>query len=164
MEISSPPIELDASYVRVGPLIFNEHILHVVESGVVLGSVRRASMKTIRIEPRTSFKHPVVGTVLGLLGVAGPQLPRAASFLGVKAWEWIESLRIVGFFMLVVGIILLIGVLRRRNIPWVVIDTQNGERCFPLEKEVTPDVEQLVQDLNTVHSAQSNIGARPNLN
>ena len=58
----------------------------------------------------------------------------------------LQSLRILGFAAASVGAIFLLGVLRRRQIPWLVVDTDEGERSFPLENEITPEVERFIQD------------------
>src|SRR4051812_33276703 len=107
-------------YTVVGPLAYDEQLLVVTNQAVVVGSVTRASIRRIRIEPRTSFKHPVVGGVVGLILVAGPLMPRAAERLGLVDEDWLMTVKAVGEFMLVVGILVLVCVLLRRRIPWLV--------------------------------------------
>jgi hypothetical protein len=160
VDLTTGPIDKNKRYIRVGPLAFDEELLIIMNQGVVIGSVLRRSINAIRIEPRTSFKHPIVGTVVGLVGVAGLLVPNAVRTFGLQDDDWIQPLRILGFVMAVIGLILLLGVVRRRQIPWLVVDTDSGQRCFPLENEVTPQVEQLINDAQNLKLADGYVGFR----
>ena len=164
MEFTAGALDPSKRYTVIGPLAYDEKLLVVMNQKVVVGSVPRAAIRRIRIEPRSSFKHPVVGSVIGLIGLAGPLMPSAARSLGAMDYGWLKLLEAAGDLMLVVGILVLVCVMRRREIPWLVVETDGEQRCFPLEKEVTPVVEQLVKTLDTVHSADSGLGVQPNLN
>jgi hypothetical protein len=105
----------------------------------VLGSVARTSLTGYRIEQRTSFKHPIVGMLLGVALIAVPVQSCAGDPLGVS-WLTPGSFRVgaASLFMLFCGLFLLWGVIRRRDEPWIVFIASAGERAFRLRADLSP--------------------------
>jgi hypothetical protein len=138
MEFTSPS-NPNKVYESLGPLFWDKEIVGVTEHNHVLGSVRRSDLTGVRYEVRSSFKHPVFGAVLGTLLLAlGIVL---ATYNPESAFEVIQRypLRALGTIVgpIMFGAYLLWGVVRRRDVPWVVFITGPSEYALPLEAELT---------------------------
>jgi hypothetical protein len=126
-----------AIYTIVRPIFFNDNVIGVLDGRYVQGTIGRRALRAFRVEQRTSFKHPVVGAVLGGVLTVVPLLTLVGDPLGLWWLTLASPLRLVGsFFMLFFGVCLLWGVMRRREQPWLVLTTASGERAFPLNEEL----------------------------
>ncbi len=112
---------LDARYSRIGPVFYSDHVVGVLDGEYVVGSVNRNEITAIRQQTRTSFKHPILGSIFGVFSVA-------ASFLLLRADP------IVGVPALFIGLYILWGVVRRRSEPWIVFRLTRYAWAFPLPK------------------------------
>jgi hypothetical protein len=137
------------TYRRLGPIIFDHDIIGVTEGKYVLGSVRRKSVTAIRQEKRKSFKHPIAGMVVGLAMALAPLLSVIGSPFGVGLALTSLS-RIAGaFFMFLLGVYLLWGVVTRKDESWIVFIFKSGERAFPIPDELsTNETEKLLKLLH----------------
>lgn len=126
-------------YVLLGALAYSERLIVVLEGRDVVGSVPRADIRSIRIELRPSFKHPIVGLILGGLLVA---VPIGLTLMGLYYNPLLTlSITLVGFY-------LMFGAARTRKVPWLIVITNAGERAFMLYAALTPEVEAFAQALN----------------
>jgi len=141
-------VDPTARYRVVEPLFFNDDVIGVLDGKYVQGTVGLRSITTYRVERRTSFKHPVVGLLLGLAMVGVPAQAVAGDPLGLWWLTLGRPMRLVGsFFMVCFGLLLLWGVVRRRDEPWVVFVTTTGERAFPLRNELSPRAASVLETL-----------------
>ncbi len=94
------------------------------------------------------FEHPVVGLLVGLAMVGVPAQAAAGDPLGLWWLTLASLLRLVGsFFTACFGLVLLWGVVRRRDEPWMVFVTTTGERAFPLRGDLAPRAASVLQTL-----------------
>src|SRR3954469_25311162 len=113
-----------ARYNVIEPLFYNDEIVGVLDKGYVLGSVRRRSFTAASVQHRTSFKHPVLGTLVGLLMLVVPGQGLANDPLGLwwfvlgSCYGWPASL-----LLMFLGAYLRWGVVRRHDEPWIVFVT-----------------------------------------
>jgi hypothetical protein len=141
---SGPPRQCRVVY----PLFFDDELVGVLEGKYVLGTVARRSLIAVRTERRSSFKHPAVGAAVGLAMTLVPLQSVAGDPLGLWWLTLGSPLRLVGsFFMFGFGALLLWGVWRRREEPWIVFTTKAGESAYPLEYGLSPQARETVQSL-----------------
>jgi hypothetical protein len=127
-----------AIYKVAKPIFYDERVIGVLEGKYVQGTVGRRSLRAYRVEQRTSFKHPIVGAVLGGVLVGVPLQAVAGDPLGLWWLTLASPMRLAGsVFMAFFGAFLLWGVIRRREQPWLVLTTVSGERAFPLNEELS---------------------------
>jgi hypothetical protein len=131
----SSGIDPKARYKFIGPLIFDDHIIGVLDGKYPLGSVPRASVTAIRFEERTSFKHPILGLILGLLLVGIPTDELTGNHLGIGKLAIGSCTALVCSFLF--GLYLIIQILRRRNEQWIVFVLGPVERAFPLKQPIS---------------------------
>src|SRR5690349_3669776 len=104
------------TYQRIGPFIYNDETIGIVEGNYVVERVRRAFITGIDFECRSSFKHPIIGLILGLVLVTVPVQAVMGDPLGLWWLTLASPHRVAGtFFMFLFGIYLIWAVLRRRN-------------------------------------------------
>lgn len=138
MELTST-VDPTARFHIAAPLFFNDEIIGVLDGKYVQDSVARTALTGYRIEQRTSFKHPIMGLILGIALIVAP----VQSFAGdpLRLW-WFTMGSLHGiagsFFMLLCGLYLVCAVIRRRDEPWIVLLTTTGERAFRLRDGLTP--------------------------
>ena len=136
------------TYDRVGPFFYDNEVIGVVEGKYVVDRVRRTSIKSVRFERRSSFKHPGVGMILGFVLLLLPVQALMGDPLGI-GWLTLASAEgVVGaFFMFLFGLCLLWAVLRRRHEDWVVFVLERTEHPVPLRCVVSPEVTQFIEGL-----------------
>jgi hypothetical protein len=137
-------------YVVIPPFFINNDLIGVLDGKSVLGSVTRRAVTSIRVENRSSFKHPIVGTLVGAAMVVVSTeyfLPHPEG-----AWWFALNSPLGSLFLLFCGCFLLWGVLRRRDEPWIVFVTDSGERDFPIKKVMTAEA---VKSLLSVCGSES---------
>jgi len=101
-----------------------------LDGSYICGAVPRTRLVSFRQEHRTSFKHPIVGLVVGLLMV-GASL--AVCLLALASLHFLLGSIFTFFF----GAYLLWGVVRRHDEPWTVFVLDNDACAFPLKTELT---------------------------
>ena len=135
-------------YNVVDPLFFNEDVFGVLDGSYILGTMDRDAVKAVRHEERKSFKHPVIGGLVSAAFVVVPLQSVLGDPLGLWWLTLASPFRLVGsFFLFLFGIILLWGVVRRRDEPWIVFVTKSGERAFPLRRDVSPKAAAVLRTL-----------------
>lgn len=149
MELTSARADPAAPYTVVDQIFYDDRVVGVLEHSYVLGTVHRASITAVRFEGRSTFKHPVIGLVLGLAFAGVP----VQSVLGDPLHLWwltlASPMRVLGsVFMLFVGTYLLWEVIRRRDEPWVVFVLGTTERAFPLARPLSAPALQFLQSFN----------------
>jgi hypothetical protein len=127
------------TFVGLGALAYNDRLVVVLQGSTVVGSIPRADIRSIRIEPRLSFKHPIVGLVVGSLLSVVP--------IGTTLMDLYYNPVLTLSFSLI-GFYLLFAAARARRVPWLVALTSAGERAFMLHGPVTPEVDAFVRGLN----------------
>jgi len=126
-----------AVYKVAGPIFYDDDVIGVLEGKYVQGTVGRRSLQGFRIDRRTSFEHPVVGWLLGGVLVGVPLQAVAGDPLGLWWLTLASPMRLgASVCMVIFGACLLWGVIRRRDLPWLVLMTRTGERAFPLGEEL----------------------------
>jgi len=138
----------EGPFSRVGPLAFNESWILVLENNYVAARIDRNDVKALRLERRSSFKHPVLGVAFGIAMILPAvgylfDLVYAVSVLP----RMFGKLTIGVVFLALGGAYLLYGCLTRRDIPWLLVTTNRGEKAFGLEDRSGPEVEALLQSL-----------------
>lgn len=145
----------DALYQIVAPIYFNNDVVGVLDGKHSQGRVGRRALMGFRIDRRTSFKHPVIGFVIGFVLVAIPLQALMGDPLGLWWVTLASPLRLVGsFFLFSFGIYLLWGVVSRREMPWLVLITDSGERAFPLRDEMPENAVAALRALITENEAE----------
>jgi len=131
--------QIRQTFVGLGAIAYNDRLVVILQGNTVVGSVPRADIRSIRIEPRLSFKHPIVGLILGSLLTA---IPLSTTLMGLYYNPVLTlSISLPGFY-------LLFAAARARRVPWLVVLTSAGERAFMLHGPVTPEVDAFVHALN----------------
>ncbi len=138
----------NAVYQVVEPLFFNDDVIGVLDGKHILGRVNRSSVTAFRVEQRSSFKHPVMGFVLGLVMIGIPLLPPAFEPDGLKYFtraskEWL----FVCFFLLCIGGYLIWCAASRRDQPWLVFETGSSEFAYPLRQTLPQRAEEVLRSL-----------------
>ena len=129
--------------VRVGQIAFNEMMLFVLEGEYVQGFVYLAEIQRITIQRRKSFRHPIIGFLVGLGCVLGPVSVLLGDPVGLAGL--LGAGGGCGFlFVLGIGAFTLFEVITSRKVPWLVVTTKDGDRAFLLGEPVTAEQEQLV--------------------
>ena len=102
----------DALYQIVAPIYFNNDVVGVLDGKHSQGRVGRRVLTGFRIDRRTSFKHPVIGFVIGFVLVVIPLQALIGDLLGIWWVTLASPLRLVGSFFpfFLLGIYLLWGV------------------------------------------------------
>lgn len=138
MEFTNP-VDPTARYHVVTPLFFNDDLVGILDGDAVTGTVARAMVLAVRCEPRSSFKHPVAGLLLGVLLVGAAYWPlRGAPIANWWAILVLSKWLIASLFLFVFGAWLLWEVITRRDEPWIVFVTATRERAFPLKTDLKP--------------------------
>lgn len=131
-------------YFRAGPLFYSDELIGVVDgNNNVLGSVPRASVTSVRLEQRTSFKHPLIGFLVGITLIAAPIDALMGYPLGIGRLTF-GSCAAVGSELFFGGY-LLVSVVRRRDEPWIVFVLRDMERGFPLKWPMPQEIVALAQ-------------------
>lgn len=117
-------------YSRSGPLAWNEtRLLVFAPEGI--SSVVRASIRAMRVEPRSSFKHPIAGIIFGVSFVILPVSTFVGDPFGINLLLWGSAQGVGGAIaLLLLGIYLILGVLRRHDMPWLVVQTESRRASF----------------------------------
>ena len=157
MKFSAAQARSGSRYNRFGCFFHDDRIVGVLEADRVLGSVLRAEVTAIRLERRSTFKHPVLGLLLGLLLFLGPVDLMLGDPWGLR-WLALGSCTTMICEMMF-GTYLLWSVIRRRDETWVVFASASGERAFPLSEQPLPDQIKLLASLcPNADSTQVNVG------
>lgn len=125
-------------YTTTGPIFYDGDLIGVLDGVTVMGSMARKEITAVRLERRTSFKHPILGLILG--GV-----------LMAAGLYWFSLTSGDGFVLygclLGCGAYLLQGVVRRREIPWLVLVAGTTEREFPLRQDLPAAVITVIEEV-----------------
>lgn len=147
MDLTSS-VDSTAQYHVVWPLFFDDDVIGVLDGKYVQGTVARRSVTAFRLERRTSFKHPIIGLLLGLVLVGIPTQALAGDPLGLWWLTLASPMRLAGsFFMVCFGVFLLGSVMRRRDEPWVVFVTSTGEHGFPLRHNLSSEASEALRSI-----------------
>lgn len=141
VEFSEINSSSDRVFEKLGQVAYDDDWLLVLdERDNVIQEIPRARIESVKVEMRSSFKHPVIGVILGGILVGVPASAFLGDPLGVRETilyhlEYLLSAASLFFF----GLFLLFPALASRKIPWLVIGTSYGERAFPLQCEITDE-------------------------
>jgi hypothetical protein len=145
-------VDSQERYVPLGPIAHSDRLVVVLDGSDVVGSVAIADTLSIRIEQRSSFKHPIIGLVLGAILIAAP----VGATLSAVIFPPVLTISLT-----LIGLYLVIAAARVRKVPWLIALTKTGERAFMLYGTVTPEVEAFVHALNESRNAsESSVVAR----
>lgn len=135
-----------AKYQMVGPLLVNDDVLGVTDGRYITATIGRHIIVRAGIEQRSSFKHPIAGAVVGTLFVYLSICAIPGNPLG---GDGVLPVRLgaAAIFLAAMGIYLLASVIRRKDVPWLVVETIHGQRAFPLYLPVTQEVIQVLATL-----------------
>ena len=133
--------------LRVGQLALHENMLLVLEGDRVRGVVRLGDLQSVRVEMLRSFKHPVIGAVIGLVMIGAPisVLLGDPFFLGGILGG--DFLCFTGGFLLLLGGYTLFEVFRMRKSPWLIAQTPVGEIVLALDRALSPEESSLLAAL-----------------
>jgi hypothetical protein len=126
----------------IAPICYDDHVVGVVDGKYLAGAVSRTAVTAIRLERRTSFKHPIVGLIVGISAMGISFLALAGDPTLATPHELVGLL-----FLFSVGAYLLWGVLRRRDEPWLVFVLGSSERAFPLKDDLSAEASSLLTQL-----------------
>lgn len=133
MEFVNAPTDFEAEYTRVGPLAWDAKRLLVLNGNDIVGSVVRASIRSVRLKMRSSFQHPIVGVILGVTFVMLGVWPLLGNAFQISTLSHASAFMVWGAMVLaILGAYLIVGVLRRRDLPWLIVQTDVEERAFAL--------------------------------
>jgi len=123
-------------------------MLLVLEGNRVRSVIRLGDLKNLRIEMRRSFKHPVVGAIVGAALIAAPISPFLGDPFGLSGVFYGSLIPIGGtLFCLGIGGFTLYEVLRARRVPWLIANTPAGEYSHALDNDLSPEESQLLTAL-----------------
>ena len=151
MEVSDTEISADREFTRLGQIAYDDDLLLVLDGGdYVNDRIPRNAIKSARLETRPSFKHPVIGIIMGSVLIGVPVSAFLGDPLGIEGLILcgIETMIIAGFLVLL-GLYLYFPALSNRKIVWLIIDTTHGERTFPLQGEITDEFVEFTMGLGT---------------
>ncbi|MGC4119190.1 MAG: hypothetical protein QM765_32415 [Myxococcales bacterium] len=123
---------------RIGAVAFEGEQLLVLEGDYILARLDRAEVRSLRVEQRPSFKHPVLGAVLGLA-----LLVPGGAFVGIApmaATKGVVYVLVGASISVIAGVSLLWGVITRKDIPFLVAVTERGESIYALDQPVTAEL------------------------
>jgi hypothetical protein len=148
MELTAAKSDSSKQYSVVKPIFINDEVVGVLDETYVLGTVARSRLKAFRTETRTSFKHPIIGAILGTVMVGVPVQSALGDPLNLWWLTLASPARVAGaVFMLFIGAYLLYGVLRRRDEEWLVLVSEHEERAFPIGGKLAPHVVDQLREL-----------------
>lgn len=138
---------------RVGPLALNESMLFTLEGDFVQGFVYLDDIRGLCIEQRRSFKHPVIGAIVGTVLLGLPLLSVVSAFADLPWAPQSDPLMCSEVFVAALGAYMLWEVLRNRQVPFLVIQTKDEPRVFQLHGHLAPEVKLLVLALQAAVSS-----------
>ncbi|MCP4374722.1 MAG: hypothetical protein GY794_00870 [bacterium] len=148
-EINSSP---DREFTRLGQIAYDDKLILVLDGDYIIERIGRSAITSARIEIRPSFKHPIIGAIVGTMCVAVPASAILGDPLGIK-WMLAYSIFTISsaIFLPFMGLLLYFPAICNRKIEWLVFDTTYGygQRAFPLKCEARDEIVEFIENLGT---------------
>lgn len=147
MDIIGGGFSRDHDLTVLGPLAYDDEVVLFLEGKYVVNSIARRDIISARVETRPSFKHPIMGFVVGLLFLAGAGLVFFGESMGIEWLELPAAASIAAVFVAIAGLYLVCASFSGGTSLWLIAETPAGQREFPLNGKVTENVEEFVESL-----------------
>ena len=140
----------------------------MLEGDAVVIRIRREEIRSLRIEQRPSFRHPVLGLAVGIALLApaavlvGPEVLSDTELVSPALTKSLGKLAIaIAVVMSALGgAYLLYGALTRREIPFLVVGTTRGENAYALAGPISAKLAAALDELAPPTSTKAVRGPR----
>ncbi len=140
----------EREFARLGQVAYDDDWVLVLDGDTIVHEIPRGTIMSAGVETRSSFKHPVIGMLLGGVLVGAPISAFLGDPLGIKPVILYDPMHVfMTGFLVFLGVCLYFPAISNKKIDWLVINTEHGERTFPLKCELEDELAEFLLQLGT---------------
>jgi hypothetical protein len=142
------------SCLRLGQIALSDTMLFVLEGEKVQGWVYLADIRRLAIESRRSYKHPIIGSAIGLAFMAAPVSVVLGDPFSIAGYFGGDLFLFTGGFIGLIGAYTFYEAVLSRKVPWLIVDTATAPRALMFTERLTPAQEALIAAMGAAVAPQ----------
>jgi len=123
--------------LRLGQIALSETMLFVLEGEKIQGFVYLAEILSLHVEPRRTYKHPVLGALIGFAMVIAPVGVIAGDPQNLGKSFGGDFFLIWGPLLVAAGLFTFYEAVLSRKVPWLIVETKTTQRAFMFSNPLT---------------------------